>query len=171
VDHVTYHRFRQYDTMFHRICLSGNLDYRCGETLTNQISAHAIQKTVLPVSSQVGICDTLRVATELLVWSHDKPGSAALSGQELAYSWADTSGVWHPWQQVTDDSLADWTPRAAFVNDETALAVWQRFDSSTPGDPNADPGGYVSHLQVAAARWSAASNTWRRPSSSARVAL
>jgi hypothetical protein len=47
--------------MFLGACLSGNLDYRCRETLTNQPSAHATQEVVPPVSDRVG-CITAFIA-------------------------------------------------------------------------------------------------------------
>jgi len=101
----------------------------------------------------------------LLVWSHDQSGSLALSGQEIAYSTACNScaATWTPWLSATHDSLADFAPQAAFVNDNTALAVWERFDTATPPDINSDPAGYLSHVQIAAAQWNAISSTWSAP--------
>lgn len=104
-------------------------------------------------------------ANRLLVWSHDKPNSPALSGQEIAYSSSCNScqATWAPWQQATNDNLADFAPHAAFVNDTTALAVWERFDTSTPPDINTDPAGYLGHVQIAAAKWNAITGIWSAP--------
>ncbi len=107
----------------------------------------------------------------LLVWAYDKPGSPALSGQEIVYSWTNGDGPgcpgcptdWQAAQPVTNDNLADFAPQAAFIDDGSAVVVWQRFDSSDPGDFNADPAGYLRHAQVAAARWNAATKTWTAP--------
>lgn len=107
----------------------------------------------------------------LLVWAYDKPGSPALSGQEIVYSWTNGDGPgcagcptdWQAAQPVTNDNLADFAPHATFIDDGSAVAVWQRFDSSDPGDFNTDPAAYLRHAQVAAARWNAADKTWTAP--------
>lgn len=88
----------------------------------------------------------------LLVWSHDQPGKPILSGQDLAFSstCGGCTANWQPWALATDDNRADLAPQVAIVDDLVGVAVWQRFDTATPPDLNADPAGYLSRVQVAA---------------------
>ncbi len=107
----------------------------------------------------------------LLVWAHDKPGSPALSGQEIMYTWAKgdspacpgCSPSWQGARPVTNDVVADLNPQAAMIGDNAGVAVWQRFDTSNPPDFNTDPTGYVSHLGIGAAAWDANADHWSAP--------
>jgi hypothetical protein len=88
---------------------------------------------------------------EYLIWSHDKPGSGALSGQELAFArgyaanWGSLGGT----KLLTNDDKADLNPQAIMLPNGRLLVVWERFDTATPGDLNTDGEAYLSHLQVA----------------------
>ena len=90
----------------------------------------------------------------LVTWTHDRPDLASLSAGELAFS--TSTGAGQPWTtggQATTDDRDDYNRQVVFLQDGSALAVWERFDTSTPGDLTSDSAGYLSHTQVAAARW------------------
>jgi hypothetical protein len=91
----------------------------------------------------------------VLAWTHDRPGTPALSGQEIVFATNDGSGWDTGPVTLTDDDRADFNPHVVYLPNNYALIGWQRFDTATPGDLNADPAAYLSHLQVAAAPASA----------------
>ncbi|HYF61639.1 MAG TPA: hypothetical protein VD886_02430, partial [Herpetosiphonaceae bacterium] len=88
---------------------------------------------------------------QYLVWAHDKPGSPALSGQELAFA-SGAPGDWDGgWTQLTSDDRADFNPQTVALPSGRVLALWQRLDTANPGDINADPAGFMGHFQIASA--------------------
>jgi hypothetical protein len=103
----------------------------------------------------------------LLLWSQATSGAPALSAQELAFSRScnHCEPFWQPWQLATSESgaqaRADFAPRVAFLDDISAMAVWERLDTATPPDFGSDQAGYLSHSQVAAASWDG--SAWSAP--------
>lgn len=99
----------------------------------------------------------------LLLWSHDAPGKAPTGAQEVRFS-VRTSSANESWTEpaaITNDNQADFNRELVFTPDGDAVAVWQRFDSETPGDMNVDPQGYLSHVQIGAS--SRSGGTWSTP--------
>lgn len=103
------------------------------------------------------------VGRRLILWSHDAPAKPDVSGQDLRFSFRpnNSNDSWIAPAALTDDSRADFNREAIYSLNGKAVAVWQRFDSSTPGDMNQDPQAYLSHVQVAAAVWNG--TTWSAP--------
>jgi CARDB len=114
-------------------------------------SDQPILHTIFPGAHPAVAVDTNSTPPHtLLLWSHDVPGTPQLSGQELAFAQNSGSGWGSGFTLLTHDTRADLNPRLVLLADGTPLAVWQRYDTTTPGDFNADPAGYLSHLQIAA---------------------
>lgn len=137
-------------------------DYARWTAPSSGISAQATTgptqiRLVQNVYPQAGPALVVQSGRRFLTWTHDSAASA--SGDEIAYS--TSPGVGYPWTtqaQVTSDSQDDFNRQLAVTPNGRVVAVWERFDSATPGDPNADGRGYLSHVQIAAARWNG--STW-----------
>jgi hypothetical protein len=99
-------------------------------------------------------------ARQYMVWSYDEPGSGADNGEELALANLSGNLTYRPpngYTLLTNDDRADLNPQLA-KGTSTAMVVWERMDTATPGDFVAAPEAYLSHLQVAAAPISLTTN-------------
>lgn len=96
---------------------------------------------------------------EILVWAQDKPGSPALSGDELMFARGTASDWSAPPKQLTNDDVSDGNPAIVALPDGNTLVVWERFDTQNPGDINADLPGFFGHMQVAAGTFLATATT------------
>lgn len=95
-------------------------------------------------------------SSQYLVWTHDKPGAAALSGGELAFAKGGTTGWPGSFVRLTDDNQDDLNPNLVALPNGKLLVVWERIDTATPPDFASDPSGYLSHTQIAAGTFSPA---------------
>lgn len=99
----------------------------------------------------------------VILWSHDAQGKPATGGQDLRFSrrTGSSNDTWTAPAAVTDDTVADFNRELVTTPGSRVVAVWQRFDSATPGDMNSDPQAYLSHVQIASSFWNG--TTWSAP--------
>lgn len=87
-----------------------------------------------------------------VLWAHDQAALPLGSSRELTLARKSTFGSWEGPYRLTNDDRDDWGAQLAVTPSGGLLAVWQRMDTATPPDINADPKGYLSHMQIAAGR-------------------
>jgi len=87
-----------------------------------------------------------------VVWAHDHADLPLASARELTLATEDVVGGWSGPQRLTSDDRDDWNPQLALAPSGAPLVVWQRMDTATPPDINADAGAYLSHMQIAAGK-------------------
>lgn len=87
-----------------------------------------------------------------VVWAHDRPDLPLGSSRELMLASKNALSGWEGPRQLTNDDRDDWGVQLAMTPSNGLLALWQRMDIATPPDINADPNGYLSHMQIAASK-------------------
>lgn len=98
--------------------------------------------------------------SQYLIWVHDKPGSSAKGGTELAFASGSASGWSKPATYptlLTNDDRGDFNPTAVRLPNGKLLVVWERMDTSAPPAFEASPKDYLSHSQIAARAFSPSS--------------
>ena len=95
----------------------------------------------------------------LLLWTHDDLSRATGQGYDLRYSFWNGS-YWKTPASATDDAYPDGRAKIAWLNDETALAVWQRLDDSTLTPDATLDLAQTRKLELAWATYDVATDAW-----------
>ena len=130
-----------------------------GAQVTTAVTDQQVLQNVYPLADPA-VATRFGTSQEYLVWAHDKPGSSALGGDELAFARGSATNWNAGWKQLTNDDVSDLNPQLiALPNNGPLMVLWERFDTSNPGDIAADPQAHWGHLQIAAGTFSPSATT------------
>lgn len=94
----------------------------------------------------------------LLLWGNNDPAKPAGQSHEISFS-AWNGSQWGQPRALTNDTLLDGKPSVAWVNADTAVAVWHRLKQTLPADA---PWGEAAAgaMEIATATYSRATGQW-----------
>lgn len=98
----------------------------------------------------------------LLLWSSLDAGKPALQNMELSFSRKPSGDGWSAPAALTNDSLIDGAPAAAWAGDGKGIAIWPRLEATlTPGAPMGAP--EANQIELVTASFDPASGAWSAP--------
>ena len=98
----------------------------------------------------------------LLVWDHDDLAKPSGQSAELRFSYWDGVG-WSTPVPVTANLQQDFAPQVAWTNGDQTVAVWHQTRADARTAVLAAEGDLTPALEIVAATYDAAANTWSAP--------
>jgi hypothetical protein len=121
------------------------------------VTVEEIRKNVTRLTNPSVLLDA---PTTRVLFSQCDPNRPWYSATDIVCAQSEASGYW-PAHHVTDDSIADFSPKGLKVDSNRTLAVWERITGDV--SDATDPGQVAPHLDIATSWLDQSSQVWSTP--------